>query len=45
MLGTQRPTKIAWLVSPLKYKISEYTNDSIAEMKSNLSVSENLFNI
>jgi hypothetical protein len=45
MLGTHMPIKIASFVLPLKNNISEYTNESIAEIKSNLSVSVNFLNI
>ena len=45
MLGTQSPMKIACSAFPLKNKISEYTSESIAEIRSNLSVSVNFLNI
>lgn len=45
MLGTQRPINMAWLTLPLKNNISEYINERIAEIKSNLSVSVNFLNI
>jgi hypothetical protein len=45
MDGTHNPMKIASLVFSLKNNISEYTRESTEEMKSNLSVSENLLNI
>ncbi len=45
MLGTHIPTNIASLVFPLKKRISEYTKERLAEMNSNLSVSENFLNI
>ncbi len=41
MLGTQRPTKIAWLGFPVKNSTSEYTKDKNADTKSSLSVSVN----
>lgn len=37
--------KIAWLAFPLKNNISEYTKERNAEMKSNLSVRVNFFNM
>lgn len=45
ILGTHNPTKMAWSEFPVKNKTSEYTNDSIAEIKSNLSVTVNFFNM
>lgn len=45
MLGTHIPTNIASSVFPLKNRISEYTKERLAEMNSNLSVSENFLNI
>jgi hypothetical protein len=45
MDGTHSPMKIACSGFPLKNNISEYTNESIAEIKSNLSASVKFLNI
>jgi hypothetical protein len=45
MDGTQRPTNMASIVSPLKYKISEKMSERKAEIKNNLSPVVNFVNI
>ncbi len=45
ILGTQRPRKFACSKCPLKNNNSEYINDSMAEIKSNLSVSVKFLNM
>ena len=45
MLGTQSPMKIASSVLPLKNNTSEYINESIAEIKSSVSVSVNFLSM
>jgi len=45
IVGTHKPTKIASFGFLQKNNISEYIKESIAEIKSNLSVSENFLNI
>lgn len=43
--GTQMPMKVAASFSPLKYKYSENTNESNADINNNLSVTVNFLNI
>jgi hypothetical protein len=43
--GTQMPMKVAASFSPLKYKYSENTNESKAEINKSLSVIVNFLNI